>query len=642
MAWSAAPSHVRVAARPPQTREDLSDMRTPVRVWWDRDGSGMSVQVAEGGAWIVLADDAQPGFETPRLARGTAIRVGRSDQGFSEPVYVPWAFSPAELSAFASTSGSLLGGTVGEISLDGDTVWAATLGGGLVQVEGQTLRQWTQYDGLPSDTVIAVSAQDGVILAGTGAGVARITHNAVERIWDSSLPDPWTQAVLVDGVNQWAGTLRGLVRLEPWMAMTEQPPSVYALSPDGEGGVWAGMNGLRHVPLDGPVGPVLALENDHVYDIVVDDDLWVASEDGGLHVGTAQGLVPHIDLGLSSTFSVAKSLGGWWAAGGSQGLWGPGGQVVGYADGLPGHAVWSLASAQDDNALWVGTDRGLAHFTPGPPLMQPIVRRMDVGRWPARSPVADLLPTKNGFWVADGRGVHRFGVPHRYAQNMEVAGPEQMRTILEDGRVLWAVGRWQIVRMDRRGRLRRAQSRVAIRDATLFRGDVWFISEYGLHRVRPGEMTPSLVVERAGFTRIVAGSRSMWAVADGIPMAVIGGTTRPFMRASAVLDLAPAGDVVCLGTADGLEVMFPDGDVIDVLGETDAREVVSAVAATESGACWFATATGTVGRTGTDDALRTRTLPLESDAEVHRLVPDGDWAWVLTNQGTWRVHIGAP
>jgi ligand-binding sensor domain-containing protein len=133
----------------------------------------------------------------------------------------------------------------------------------------------------------------------------------------------------------------------------------------------------------------------------------------------------------------------------------------------------------------------------------------------------------------------------------------------------------------------------------------------------------------------------MWAVVDGIPVSVIGGTTRPFMRASAVLDLDPSGDVVCLGTSDGLEIMFPDGEVIDVLGQVDAREEVSAVSADGSGGCWFATAAGKVGRTGADDQHRTRILPLESDAEIHRLVPDGDWAWVLTNQGTWRVHIGS-
>ena len=196
--------------------------------------------------------------------------------------------------------------------------------------------------------------------------------------------------------------------------------------------------------------------------------------------------------------------------------------------------------------------------------------------------------------------------------------------------------------MDRRGRLQRGHTRTAIRDATLFRGELWFISERGLHRLDSRTMSSTLVVERSGFTRLVAGKRAMWAVMDGIPLQIIGSMTRPFLRASAVEDLSVAGDFVCLGTRDGLEVMFPDGEVIDVLGDADAREVVSAVSADGAGACWFVSASGKVGRTGTADEVRTRTLPVESDVSIHRIVPDGDWAWILTDQGTWRVHIEKP
>ena len=79
-----------------------------------------------------------------------------------------------------------------------------------------------------------------------------------------------------------------------------------------------------------------------------------------------------------------------------------------------------------------------------------------------------------------------------------------------------------------------------------------------------------------------------------------------------------------------------------MLGDADARETVSAVSADGAGACWFAAASGKVGRTGAADQVRTRTLPVESDVGIHRIVPDGDWAWVLTDQGTWRVHIAKP
>jgi len=617
-------------------------MDVAVRVWWDQTEEPVMVQAAKGGQWVSLIDQADPGFETPVLPRGTALRVGNTESGFSEPLYVPWFFGPAELSALGAEPGTLLAGTVGEVVVDGKSIWAATLGGGLVRVEDDEVRIWTRYDGLPSDTVIAVAAAGPVVLAGTASGAVRLNEGVVERVWDTELPHPWTQAVALDGEHQWAGTLHGLVRLAPWSVFSDKPPSVYTLAPDGQGRVWAGMGGLRNFESNGTLGPVVALENDRIYDIVIDDEVWVASEDGGVHRSQEGSMVPQVDLGLGSAFSLAKLTGGWWAAGGSQGLFGPAGQVVGYPDGLPGHSVWALASATDGASLWVGTDRGLAQFTPAPPTMLPIVRRFDVGVWPARSPTAAVLPAKHGFWVVDDRGVRRFGLPHRYAQNLEVAGPEQMRTLLSDAKTVWAVGRWQIVRMDRRGRLRSGHTRVGIRDATLFRGNLWFISEQGLHKWDARNMTASLVLERPGFTRLVAGSRSMWGVMDGIPVQVIGGMSRPFLRASAVEDLSVAGDFVCLGTRDGLEMMFPDGEVVDVLGESDAREVISAVAADGAGACWFASATGKVGRTGTADQVRLREIPIETDAEVYRIVPDGDWAWILTNQGTWRVHIEKP
>jgi len=274
--------------------------------------------------------------------------------------------------------------------------------------------------------------------------------------------------------------------------------------------------------------------------------------------------------------------------------------------------------------------------------MLPLVDRFAVGRWPARTWATDVLPGKRGFWMSSSRGAQAFGFPHRFAQNLMVASPEQVQALLSDGRDLWAVGRWELVHMDRRGRLRRAHTRTGIRDATLFRGSLWFISEQGLHKLDSRSMTDTLVLERAGLTRLVAGNRAMWAVMDGIPVQVIGGMSRPFLRASAVEDLSVAGDFVCLGTRDGLEIMFPDGEVVDVLGEADAREVISAVSADGAGACWFASASGKVGRTGAADQVRTRMLPVEPDVSIHRIVPDGDWLWVLTDQGTWRVHIEKP
>ena len=88
-------------------------METSVRIWWDRTDSPMVVQTAHRGAWVELEANAEPGFETPKLPRGTAIRVGNSTLNFSEPVYVPWHFSPADLSAMVAQPDELLAGTVG-------------------------------------------------------------------------------------------------------------------------------------------------------------------------------------------------------------------------------------------------------------------------------------------------------------------------------------------------------------------------------------------------------------------------------------------------------------------------------------------------------------------------------------------------
>ena len=268
LAWSGGPTHLRVAARPPANVADLSAMQIPVRLWWDKTGSPMQVQVAKQGAWMDLAEAAQPGFETPPLPRGTALRVGGQASGFSEPVYVPWYFGPTDLSTLVADPKEPLAGTVGEIVVADDTVWAATLGGGLVRIEGDDVRRWTQFDGLPSDTVIAVAAQQSTVVVGTAAGAARLVDGVVDRMWDTELPDPWTQAVAISGEQMWAGTLRGLVRLSPWSVLSDSPPSVYTLSP-ADDGMWTGMGGLRWVDADGVVSPVQALEGDRVYDVVV-------------------------------------------------------------------------------------------------------------------------------------------------------------------------------------------------------------------------------------------------------------------------------------------------------------------------------------------------------------------------------------
>ena len=67
--------------------------------------------------------------------------------------------------------------------------------------------------------------------------------------------------------------------------------------------------------------------------------------------------------------------------------------------------------------------------------------------------------------------------------------------------------------------------------------------------------------------------------------------------------------------------------------------VVPAVAHDGSGGCWYATDAGKVGRIGADDSHKSLSLEGGEVGWPDRIVPDGDWAWVVTRKGTHRVWL---
>ncbi len=98
------------------------------------------------------------------------------------------------------------------------------------------------------------------------------------------------------------------------------------------------------------------------------------------------------------------------------------------------------------------------------------------------------------------------------------------------------------------------------------------------------------------------------------------------------------GDMVCVGTLNGLErLMVEDGTVSDLLDDRDDGVAMPAVAHDGAGGCWFAAEDGTVGRILADGRLLHSQLP--DDAWPTALIPDGDFAWVLTERGSWRVSL---
>ncbi len=644
VALGAAPQHLRIASEPPMQWSDLSSESLPVRLWWDVDDEAYQVQLASGGRWQTLATDAQPGWTSPPVDRGAALRVGRAGQ-WATPVYVPTWVSPTDLARLSGPRAAVLAGVVGQIDVSSEegTVWASTLGGGLLSISAAgDLRTYTKWDGLPDDQVIAVDVHGERLLVGTAAGAVLFNQGVPSRVWDEALPDGHAQAVLLTDEQVLVGTSGGLVEVFAERVVSDGPPAVYSMAAARGGGAWVGMGGLRFRPADGaPVGEVVALDGDHIYGIIEQEDgLVVASQEHGVLRGSPPSIAAMEGMPTSGAFGLAQAVDGIWVAAGEQGLLGPLGQAYGFRDGLPGRFVWSLAVGRGAS-LWVGTDRGVARLSPGPVDQPPRVERQPLAHWPVTEAVEVVLPVKRGVWVGGSRGVWALGKPHRSVHNLTVAGPQQTRVLVEGGGYTWAIGQ-RVVRMDRRGRLAALSLRERVLSAAWSRESLWLGTGEGIQRLDPVQMTVEPWVKLDGVTRLVPTERGFWALAEGTPVLVIGRISRPYMMQRVVHDLAQVGDGVCLATDGGLVVLFPDGDQLDPLGEGGSGLHVSAVSASDDGGCWYASSTGRVGRISAADAHVKRQLPLTEGTEVRRIVADGDWAWVVTQRGTWRVWLPAP
>jgi hypothetical protein len=233
------------------------------------------------------------------------------------------------------------------------------------------------------------------------------------------------------------------------------------------------------------------------------------------------------------------------------------------------------------------------------------------------------------------------GRPHRSTANLTVAGPRQARAIVEGGGYTWAIGE-RIVRMDKRGRLAAIALRERVRAAAWARDALWLGTPDGIRRLDPDALTIEPWLALPGVQRLWATDRGFWALADDVPTLIVGRIPRPFLISTAVHDLAPLGAGVCLATDDGVLHLFPDGDVIDPLGDVDEGVHVDAVASDGAGGCWYASIDGRVGRIAADDAHAWAQLPFRDTVEVREIVADGDWAWVVTEEGTYRIWVPAP
>lgn len=344
-----------------------------------------------------------------------------------------------------------------------DTIWAASVGGGLLRLRGNTITRFDRDDGLASDALYSVLvAENGDVWAGTASGacrlrsasfrcwsqsdgmaggrIVRLAEDAQNRIWFASITDgvsvfdgeTVTSFGAEDGLtggatvlladperNMLIGALSGgyfqatperISQLVDVTIPSELKPFNGIVDREGNtlismlGGIWQFEPETRR--LDNP-------DNDigYVTDLFEDRDgqLWAATSTG-LYQYSAGPFTPYGDPeGVANqTFVVAsdddQSV---WTGTEASGLFHvyASGEVEQYTtdDGLPMNAVSALM-VDADGTLWIGTfGRGLAVLRDGE-----IVHTMDSEDGLAGDQVGSIYRDRSGsLWVGTNAGLNR-------------------------------------------------------------------------------------------------------------------------------------------------------------------------------------------------------------------------------------------
>ena len=341
------------------------------------------------------------------------------------------------------------------------SLYAATNGGGLVQVSGRRIRSYIRNDGLPSLAISALyQSSDRTIWIGTQEGLARLQNDGriVTVATADKLPHGAVTAITEDWSGQlWIGTRQGIATLKDGRLSRHDNDGfprehILALSAGRDGSVWIGTNGsglLRYrsgqfrayTSADG-------LPSSHVSSIHEDRHgvLWIGTLDkgvgrfrnerfdfsteiagigtravssvledreGNIWIGSTNGLT-RIAQGAIQSFTSAQGLHGekvrtvhtdasgtlWIGAGG--GLQTLGGRTIAKGTGLSSNMILSTFSGRD-GSLWVGTyDAGLNRLLKGRTTVY------DTTNGLASNIVLSVYEDRNGVvWVGTVKGLQR-------------------------------------------------------------------------------------------------------------------------------------------------------------------------------------------------------------------------------------------
>lgn len=332
----------------------------------------------DGSNWVHYTPqngDPLDGFIV-ELAADQANRVWMaSSQGLT--VFEPDA--PAPRWNTYQTDDGLASNSLATVIVNGERVWAGTIGAGasVFDLNWQTLDTGTS--GLVHNFVYTVLLDPGTAWFGTNGGLNRFDGTAWTTYTTSggTLPHNQVLAIAKDGVgNYWFGTAGGIAIYDGAAGWTYQDTSnglphnqVNALALDSDDRMWAGtMAGAAlydggWVVFDSSNTP---LTSDNVQNLALDSQkrMWIATNGGGIGVFDGAKWEMHTSAnglpGDSVTALVSDGLGNMWA-----GTWGAGvGMYDGNTwttytttDGLPSDVIQHLA-ADSLGRVWATTDDG--------------------------------------------------------------------------------------------------------------------------------------------------------------------------------------------------------------------------------------------------------------------------------------------
>ena len=666
------PTHARVIHQAPQSWEDIFSHTRPYRFWWDDMGVTATIEVQEKLRWKVIATDVAPGWISPPMPSNKVFRI-RLQGGTRNSVVIrdtAW-ITPTDLAQLAKEQdNATLSNSIGEMhhNSETNTTWIALDSGGVLSIQGDERTLWTTWSGLPDNRVISVTSTGADTIIGTATGFAWIRDGQVRGIRDNDLIDPYVQALAITDKKLYIGTYKGLQTMygtssEDHSTQTNTliaNNSIFSIF-TSENDIWVGHNGITQIEerADGTstqrshswTGPVYSITKHN-------GDLYVATTNKGVvqfSNGTSNTVLP---VEATSMLSMENQL---WVAGGETGLW-----TIPQQSILPALTVWSLAPYQTPTGphLLLGTNTGLHTYTPHTKQLQ----ANPISNWSTDQSTYDLYISRDhskGI-ISTTNGIFALGADSD-AQNAyfaEIAPTQKIFNILEITDTLLYTTQQDILFWDANENIQKISTKKNIIDAQIWKNKIWIQHNSGIQVYNTlwsdDKKLSSIELEAeyplsnniSTLSNILSiGLNALWTVSKEknqqylVELQYTGdnieSTKHKVPPNTTITSVASSGLTVCLGTKDGVMRYWKtrENGWEDVLGDQDEGVEISAVAADIQQGCWASGIDGSIMRIDKDGNMRILRLAEPDPPRVWKIIPDGNFAWILTEKGTWYVEI---